>query len=99
VHLLEFDRRFEEAAGCECYTYYDYASPEDIPAALRGTFDYVFAGPPYVSEECIDKYIAAFDLLCKAADSPRALVIGATMEEALAARGFIVAEDVELGYR
>jgi hypothetical protein len=98
VQLLEFDRRFSEAAGSN-YTYYDYTCPGDIPPALRGTFDYVIAGPPYVSEECIDQYIVAFELLAKGPHTPRALVIGASLENSLAARGFAVAEDVELGYR
>jgi len=98
VHLLEFDQRFGEAAGSS-FTYYDYTRPQDIPKELHHTFDYVFSGPPYVSEECIDQYLAAYDLLAKGPDTPRALVIGASLEDVLSARGFVMDDDLALGYR
>jgi hypothetical protein len=98
VQLLEFDQRFGEAAGSS-FTYYDYTRPQDIPKELHHTFDYVFSGPPYVSEECIDQYLTAYDLLAKGPDTPRALVIGASLEDVLSARGFVMDDDLALGYR
>ena len=98
--LLEYDKRFGEASSAGAsFVYYDYAAPEALPPHLHKSFDYLFAGPPYVSEACIDKYLAAFDLLARHPNTPRALVIGASLEDALAARGFIMDEGFELGYQ
>ena len=66
---------------------------------LPASCDYLLAGPPYVSTACIDLYIQAFDLLARRPDTPRAIVIGASLEEPLAERGFVLAEDVELSYQ
>ena len=98
VSLLEYDRRFEASAG-PSYVFYDYNSPEAIPPELHRTFDYILAGPPYVALPCIDRYLEAFELLAKSPRTPRAIVIGATLEEGMAKRGYTLVEDVELAYR
>ena len=38
-------------------------------------------------------------MLARHPDTPRAIVIGASLEEALAERGFVVADDIELSYQ
>ena len=98
--LLEFDKRFASAAqGAFEFAFYDYSNLSTVPAELHGSCDYLLAGPPYISTPCIDLYIQAFDLLARHPDTPRAIVIGASLEEALAERGFVVADDIELSYQ
>jgi EEF1A lysine methyltransferase 1 len=96
VMVLDIDPRFESSIGDE-FVLFDYNHAADIPAALHGTFDYMICAPPYVSIECIDKYIAAFKLLARHPNSPTAFVIGSIMEDAFAERGFGM-KDMEIHY-
>ncbi|XP_034834089.1 EEF1A lysine methyltransferase 1 [Maniola hyperantus] len=63
VTLLEYDRRFE-VHGSD-FIYYDYNSPDKLPADLEHTFDLVIADPPFLSEECITKISKTIQLLAK----------------------------------
>mmetsp|Transcript_89310 Transcript_89310/g.172994 ORF Transcript_89310/g.172994 Transcript_89310/m.172994 type:complete len:332 (+) Transcript_89310:14-1009(+) len=98
VTLFEFDHRFASSAGAS-FTFFDYNELSDLPAEMAGSFDGMLAGPPYVSATCIDKYIEAFDVLARSTASPRSIVIGATLEEALAERGYDMADDMVLSYQ
>ena len=99
VVLLEFDKRFGAACG-GAYHFYDYNDPiGTLPHALHGSCDYLVAGPPYVSDGCIGKYEEAFDLLAATGNTPRAIVIGASLEEALARRGYTMDEHLTLAYK
>lgn len=99
IVLMEFDPRFEAACGKGRFFRFDFNQLNFLPNELLGTFDYLFAGPPYVSMACVDEYIKAFDLLAKSEHTPRAIAIGATLEEPLAAHGYVLVEDVELRYK
>ncbi|XP_045776196.1 EEF1A lysine methyltransferase 1 [Maniola jurtina] len=63
VTLLEYDRRFE-VHGSD-FIFYDYNSPDKLPADLEHTFDLVIADPPFLSEECITKTSQTIQLLAK----------------------------------
>jgi hypothetical protein len=98
VTLFEFDRRFASSAGSN-FTYFDYNELGMLPADAAGSYDCLLAGPPYVATACIDKYAEAFTFLAKSSAVPRAIVIGATLEEPLAERGYEMAEDMALSYQ
>lgn len=42
---------------------YDYNAPEQLPAALHGTFDCVVIDPPFITREVWAKYAQAAKLL------------------------------------
>ncbi len=42
---------------------YDYNAPEQLPAALHGTFDCVVIDPPFITREVWEKYVQAAKLL------------------------------------
>lgn len=46
VHLLEFDRRFEQY-GAD-FTFYDYNQPYELPSAMHHAYQVVIADPPYL---------------------------------------------------
>lgn len=97
--LLEYDPRFEAMAGAE-FQQYDYNALEALPTALHGRFDFLLAGPPYVSVSCVEEYVRAFALLgAQGADTPCAIVIGETLEESLEGIGFAVDHAFEPSYQ
>ena len=52
--LLEYDRRF--ASKGEAFVYFDFNDLASIPERLKGSCDYLVAGLPYFSVDCIEKY-------------------------------------------
>eukprot|EP00615_Pteridomonas_danica_P006866 CAMPEP_0114374686 /NCGR_PEP_ID=MMETSP0101-20121206/35810_1 /TAXON_ID=38822 ORGANISM="Pteridomonas danica, Strain PT" /NCGR_SAMPLE_ID=MMETSP0101 /ASSEMBLY_ACC=CAM_ASM_000211 /LENGTH=216 /DNA_ID=CAMNT_0001528567 /DNA_START=32 /DNA_END=679 /DNA_ORIENTATION=+ len=71
------------------FVMYDYTNDlTEIPKELHGQFDYLVCAPPYMSTECVDKYLAAMDILAKHSKTPRAFVISSILEEAMIERGF-----------
>ena len=52
VKLLEYDPRF---SACEDFVFYDFNSPLDLPAELKGRFNRVLCDPPFLSEDCQTK--------------------------------------------
>lgn len=99
VRLFEYDRRFEQTAG-ESFVYFNFNDLDTVPSELHGTCDFVISGPPYVSTDCVDKYVRAFELLARDAQTPQAMVIGATLEDHLTGQhDFTVADDFDAGYQ
>lgn len=99
VKLLEFDARFEATAGSDFHQY-DYAALEALPSELHGSFDYLLAGPPYMSLSCLDEYLRAFDLLgARGADTPASFVASCTLQEPLQERGLVMVEEFKPGYQ
>lgn len=96
VVVMEIDHRFESSMGAE-FVYFDYNCVSDIPKELHGTFDYIMCGPPYVSTECVDKYLDAFKLLARHPKSPCSFVLGAILEDEFLERGFKM-NDMEIKY-
>ncbi|XP_040282151.1 EEF1A lysine methyltransferase 1 [Bufo bufo] len=77
VCLLEYDRRFS-VYGDE-FIFYDYNNPLDLPERLQQhSFDVVFADPPYLSEECLQKTAQTIEFLSK---GKVLLCTGAVMED------------------
>ena len=46
VHLLEFDRRFEQYGSD--FTFYDYNQPIELPSSMQHSYQIVIADPPYL---------------------------------------------------
>jgi|SaaInlStandDraft_7_1057024.scaffolds.fasta_scaffold293131_1 EEF1A lysine methyltransferase 1 len=63
--MLQFDKKFEKT-NPEAFVFYDYKHPEDIPAELHGTFDYVIVDPPFIVREVWELYTQAIKILLKA---------------------------------
>ncbi|KAJ8668834.1 hypothetical protein QAD02_000098 [Eretmocerus hayati] len=76
VKLFEFDQRFS-VFGTD-FIFYDYNTPQNIPADLHGIFDLVICDPPFLSEECLSKTAITVRLLMK---KKVVLCTGAIMEE------------------
>eukprot|EP00746_Dinoflagellata_sp_MGD_P165724 gnl/MRDRNA2_/MRDRNA2_95166_c0_seq1.p1 gnl/MRDRNA2_/MRDRNA2_95166_c0~~gnl/MRDRNA2_/MRDRNA2_95166_c0_seq1.p1 ORF type:complete len:394 (-),score=88.13 gnl/MRDRNA2_/MRDRNA2_95166_c0_seq1:30-1211(-) len=60
--VLDFDRQWSSDPG---YVFYDFNDPEDIPAELKGNFDFVLVDPPFITREVWEKYAATTKLLCR----------------------------------
>ncbi|CAD7702838.1 unnamed protein product [Ostreobium quekettii] len=58
--LFDFDEKWSKDPH---FVFYDYASPSDVPPALRHSFDCVVVDPPFVSGEVWAKYIETSRLL------------------------------------
>ena len=89
VVLLEFDDRFA-VFGPKSFVKYDYSQPLDLPPSLRaraGTFDVVFADPPFLSEECMGKTAETVRLLARpATEGGRVIMCTGYMMRLLVAR-------------
>eukprot|EP01060_Flectonema_neradi_P023969 TRINITY_DN323_c7_g1_i1.p1 TRINITY_DN323_c7_g1~~TRINITY_DN323_c7_g1_i1.p1 ORF type:complete len:405 (+),score=88.19 TRINITY_DN323_c7_g1_i1:49-1215(+) len=72
--VFEFDKQWEQDPG---FVFYDYNNPEAINIALFGQFDMVVIDPPFITEECWEKYAkTARLLLC-----PGGKIISTTLVE------------------
>eukprot|EP01017_Pseudomicrothorax_dubius_P028328 TRINITY_DN3362_c0_g1_i5.p1 TRINITY_DN3362_c0_g1~~TRINITY_DN3362_c0_g1_i5.p1 ORF type:complete len:200 (-),score=62.53 TRINITY_DN3362_c0_g1_i5:48-647(-) len=56
-YLFEFDEKF--AKKNPNFVKYDFNRPEDIPAELEGTFDFIVIDPPFITREIWRKYADA----------------------------------------
>ena len=72
---FEFDRKFDLGDGG--FTFYDYNSPTDLPADLKGHFDMIVADPPYVTRETWEKYRLTIEYLL----APGGKILLSTLEE------------------
>ncbi|CAA7403956.1 unnamed protein product [Spirodela intermedia] len=79
VHLLEFDRRFEQY-GAD-FTFYDYNKPYELPSVMRHAYQVVIADPPYLSQECLEKVARTVSFLARPEDSYLLLLTGEVQEE------------------
>ena len=62
--LLEYDQRFSVYENK--FVYYDYKRPLDLPDELKcHSFDVVIADPPFLSEECLEKFTQTINFLRK----------------------------------
>ncbi|CAN0474408.1 unnamed protein product, partial [Ascophyllum nodosum] len=64
VHIFEYDRRFGQAYP-DSFVYYDYNEPQRVPDGLRGSMDFVLMDPPYLSTECVEKFLETADALAR----------------------------------
>lgn len=67
----------EQWAAEPHFVRYDYNAPEQLPAALHGTFDCVVIDPPFITREVWAKYAQAAKLLLQ----PGGKVLGSTVAE------------------
>jgi 16S rRNA G966 N2-methylase RsmD len=51
---LEFDEKFKIEKG---FVFYDFNKPLDLPAELKGNFDFILIDPPFITEEVWTKVI------------------------------------------
>ncbi|CAA6667136.1 unnamed protein product [Spirodela intermedia] len=79
VHLLEFDRRFEQY-GAD-FTFYDYNQPYELPSVMRHAYQVVIADPPYLSQECLEKVARTVSFLARPEESYLLLLTGEVQEE------------------
>ncbi|CAL1283543.1 unnamed protein product [Larinioides sclopetarius] len=76
-YLFEFDKRFQDKFPGQ-FVFYDYKSPLQIDSKLSSYFDLVIADPPFLSEECLEKFTQTINLLT---NKKVILCTGAIMEE------------------
>ena len=60
--LKQYDKKWEADRG---FVFYDYKQPEDVPEALKGSFDLIVVDPPFITEEVWAKYTTTIKLLLK----------------------------------
>jgi Probable N6-adenine methyltransferase len=46
AQILEFDKRFEQYG--DDFIFYDYNQPEELPSALKHSYEIIVADPPYL---------------------------------------------------
>jgi len=63
LYLFEYDKRFRIYG--DKFVFYDYKQPKNVPMSLRGSCDFVTFDPPFLSEECLEKYVTTVKLLGK----------------------------------
>lgn len=63
VVLFEYDQRF--AMYGDYFVFYDYKDPLNIPDKYQGSFDVVFADPPFLSKDCFVKVSKTVKYLMK----------------------------------
>ncbi|GBN84892.1 EEF1A lysine methyltransferase 1 [Araneus ventricosus] len=78
-YLFEFDKRFEDKFPGQ-FVFYDYKSPLQIDSKFSSYFDLVIADPPFLSEECLEKFTQTINFLT---NKKIILCTGAIMEEAV----------------
>lgn len=47
------------------FVFYDYQNPEIVPKDMAGSFDLVVADPPFLAEECLQKFAAMAKFLSR----------------------------------
>ncbi|KAF8778302.1 EEF1A lysine methyltransferase 1 like protein [Argiope bruennichi] len=77
-YLFEYDKRFQDKFPGQ-FVFYDYKSPLQLDSKLSSYFDLVIADPPFLSEECLEKFTQTINFLT---DKKVILCTGAIMEEA-----------------
>lgn len=60
--VLDYDRQWEGEQG---FYFYDFNEPEAIPEDIQGGFDMVIIDPPFVQEDCWQKYAVSANLLLR----------------------------------
>ncbi len=81
MFLFEYDHRFGDAYGDQ-FIFYDYRNPEDVPAFLANSFDFLLIDPPFLSEECAEKFIRTTKILAKP-DAKLLIMTGKCMCESM----------------
>ncbi|GFU35664.1 EEF1A lysine methyltransferase 1 [Nephila pilipes] len=76
-YLFEFDKRFQQKFPGQAI-FYDYKSPLDLDPKFQMYFDVVVADPPFLSQECLEKFAQTIHFLT---DKKIILCTGAVMEE------------------
>lgn len=79
AQLLEYDKRFEQYGND--FTFYDYNQPEELPPALKHTFQVVVADPPYLSKECLEKVAQTISFLAHPQKAYLLLLTGEIQKE------------------
>lgn len=64
ICLFEYDKRF--AVFGDNYIFYDYKDPLTFPSYVReNSFDVIFADPPFLNKECMEKVCKSVNFLKK----------------------------------
>ena len=71
LKLFEFDDRFERYSD---FQFYDYNEPLDVPSKLKQSFDFICVDPPFLSNECWEKFAMTINYLKK----PNAKILACT---------------------
>ncbi|KAG1690211.1 hypothetical protein DVH05_028285 [Phytophthora capsici] len=74
--LFDFDAKF--ASEGEQFVLFDFNKPQEIPAELIGTFDFVLVDPPFITREVWELYAQSVKLLLRSKDSK---ILLTTIEE------------------
>ncbi|KAG8185855.1 hypothetical protein JTE90_004397 [Oedothorax gibbosus] len=61
-YLFEYDKRFQDKFPDRAI-FYDYKNPLSIDDKFKAYFDIVFADPPFLSTECIEKFVETIHFL------------------------------------
>ena len=79
AHVLEFDRRF--AIFGEDFSFFDYNTPLELPAALLGACDVVVLDPPFLNRDCLAAFASSVAALRRPAGGATRVVLctGAVM--------------------
>ncbi|XP_042908854.2 EEF1A lysine methyltransferase 1 [Parasteatoda tepidariorum] len=77
IYLFEYDKRFQEKYP-NGFVFYDYKYPDNVDKKFNSYFDVVVADPPFLSEECLEKFAKTISILT---DKKIILCTGAVMEE------------------
>lgn len=72
--VFDYDDQWADKPG---FVKYDFNQPEDVPTALRETFDFIIIDPPFITHEVWAKYAATVKLLLK----PNGKVLCTTIDE------------------
>ena len=62
MKLFEYDERFSKFG--DDFIYYDYKNGyENLNPKLKNSFDMIIADPPFLSDECIEKFASTIQFL------------------------------------
>jgi hypothetical protein len=59
----EYDTKFRAIAGEENFVFYDYSNPLDMPKEFEHAVDVLLIDPPFLSQECVEKFMETSRLL------------------------------------
>ncbi|GFY71102.1 EEF1A lysine methyltransferase 1 [Trichonephila inaurata madagascariensis] len=76
-YLFEFDKRFQDKFP-EQTIFYDYKTPLELDPKFQMYFDVVIADPPFLSQECLEKFTQTINFLT---EKKIILCTGAVMED------------------
>ncbi|GFU86373.1 EEF1A lysine methyltransferase 1 [Trichonephila clavipes] len=61
-YLFEFDKRFQDKFPGQTI-FYDYKTPLELDLKFQMYFDVVIADPPFLSQECLEKFTQTINFL------------------------------------